>query len=190
MFYLFSKTRWSILYAIIWLVLFTALPQPTYQGRSAIVQLTAEDLRDIQHNNYQVSDKRKEKADNDQYWVIFFYVPWSNACRNFESTVAKTSLIYTTPEVRFGKVDLEQYPTLAEEYNISLSPASLDLPTLILLKNCKEISRLPQKIRDGSNEDLNRIKSKTLRDVKVTWDRLGWDRSMVIIIISRFLYLK
>ncbi|CAG8623142.1 6238_t:CDS:2 [Cetraspora pellucida] len=196
MFYLFDKTRWSILYAIIWFVLFTALPQPTYQGRSAIVQLTAEDLRDIQHNNYQVSeiteiahdkkDKRKEKADNDQYWVIFFYVPWSNACRNFESTVAKTSLIYTTPEVRFGKVDLEQYPTLAEEYNISLSPTSLDLPTLILLKNCKEISRLPQKIRDGSNEDLNRIKSKTLRDVKVTWDRLGWDRSMVILSYQDF----
>ncbi|CAG8815420.1 20616_t:CDS:2, partial [Dentiscutata erythropus] len=87
-----------------------------------------------------------------------------------------------TSNVRFGKVDLEQYPALAEEYNISLLPTSLDLPTLILLKNGKEISRLPQKIRDGTDEDLNKIKIKPLRDVKATWDRLGWDRSMKSII--------
>ncbi|CAG8550931.1 25528_t:CDS:2 [Racocetra persica] len=111
--------------------------------------------------------------------VLFAALPQpTDACRNFEPTVAKTSLIYTTPDVCFGKVDLDQYPMLAEEYDISLSPTSLDLPTLILLKNGKEISRLPQRI----TEDLDRIKSKTLRDVKDTWDRLGWDRSMQSII--------
>ncbi|CAG8717597.1 15500_t:CDS:2 [Gigaspora margarita] len=195
MFYLFGKTLWSIIYVIIWVVLFAALPQPTYQGRSEIIGLTTEDLRDIQYNNFKVpkiteitetthdgKDKKKETTDNDQYWVILFYVLWSNPCRNFESTVAKTSLKYATSNVHFGKIDLEQYPALAEEYNISLSPTSLDLPTLILLKDGKEISRLPQKIRDGSNEDLDKIKSKTLRNAKVTWDRLGWDRSMESII--------
>ncbi|CAG8597367.1 hypothetical protein C2G38_636350 [Gigaspora rosea] len=195
MFYLFGKTLWSTVYVIIWVVLFATLPQPTYQGRSEIIGLTTEDLRDIQYNNFKVpkiteitetthdrKDKKKETTDNDQYWVIFFYVLWSNPCRNFESTVAKTSLKFTTSNIHFGKIDLEQYPALAEEYNISLSPTSLDLPTLILLKNGKEISRLPKKIGDGSNEDLDKIKSKTLRNAKVTWDRLGWDRSMESII--------
>ncbi|CAG8499107.1 2784_t:CDS:2, partial [Scutellospora calospora] len=195
--YLIGKTTWSIIYIIIWGGLFAILPQPTYQGRSEIIELTDEDLHDIQHNNYRVSkiseitsnEKNKGKTEKDQYWVIFFYVLWSNACRNFESTVAKTSLKYTTSNVRFGKADLERYPALAEEHNISLSPTSLDLPMLILFKNGKEISRLPQKI-DESNDDLNRIKSKALRDVKVTWDRLGWDRSMTFTGLETYQNLK
>ncbi|CAG8458484.1 1020_t:CDS:2 [Acaulospora colombiana] len=174
-----------------WGALFIVLPQPTYRGSTKIVELTPEDLDNIQGNNFQVPKiveleddevKDKGKTKEDRYWVIFFYVTWSNVCRNFESTVAKASLKYTTSNIHFGKIDLETSPKLAEDYNISLSPTSLDLPTLILFKNGKENGRLPQKVRDGTDADLDRIKSQTLRSAKVTWDRLGWDRSMESIV--------
>src|SRR6266496_5081669 len=90
-------------------------------------------------------------------------------------------LRYTTSEVHFGKIDLDLYQSLAEEYEISLSSTSLDLPALILLKNGKENGRLPKRIKD--DEQLDQIKSQKLRNVKETWDRLGWDRSMVCMII-------
>ncbi|RHZ75412.1 hypothetical protein Glove_214g26 [Diversispora epigaea] len=192
MFYWYGKTLWIILYALIWGLLFVILPQPSYRGSSKIVELTSDDLHDILHdkvpkiielddeNNLQ-KGKAKEKG-NAHYWVIFFYATWSAACRNFESTVAKTSLKYSSPNVQFGKIDLDCYEGVSQELDISLSPTSLDLPTLILFKNGKEIGRLPQKNRDGSVEDLDKIKNKTLRNAKVTWDRLGWDRSMKSII--------
>lgn len=77
---------------------------------------------------------------------------------------------------------MDLYTNVAEEYEISLSAASLDLPALILLKNGKENGRLPKRGKD--NEQLEQIKNQRLRNVKETWDRLGWDRSMVCIIIS------
>ncbi|CAG8771397.1 15547_t:CDS:2, partial [Acaulospora morrowiae] len=202
MFYWYGKPMWAIAYAIGCGVLFAVLPQPDYKGNTKIVKLTLEDLRDIQRNSYQVSRiteikddddldekvKGKGKAENDNYWVVFFYVTWSNVCRNFESTVAKASLKevydhrYTTPNIHFGKFDIDESPELAQEYDISSAPTSLDLPTLILLKNGKEHRRLPWKVKDGTEEDLDRIKSEKLRSAKVMWDRLGWDRSMESII--------
>jgi len=96
---------------------------------------------------------------------------------------------YTSPSLRFGKIDLDLYPALSTDYSVSLSPTSLDLPTLVLLKNGREIRRLPVKSEEyktgEGSEDKTGMgarkvsKSKTLRNVKETWDRLGWDRSLV-----------
>jgi len=88
--------------------------------------------------------------------------------------------------VHFGKLDVERWPTLAKEYEVSLSPTSLDLPTLILFKNGKEIKRLPDKTGGADNEELKKIKSQLLKNTKTTWDRLGWDRSMVSLVLMRF----
>jgi len=88
---------------------------------------------------------------------------------------------YTSPALRFGKIDLDLYPSLSTDYSVSLSPTSLDLPTVVLLKNGREIKRLPVKSEEyGTGEGTGeRSKNKTLRNVKETWDRLGWDRSLV-----------
>ncbi|GBB98731.1 hypothetical protein RclHR1_03300011 [Rhizophagus clarus] len=185
MFYVFGKTLWAVLYAIAMGVLFVVLPQPRYQGPTKIIELSDQDLFDIKHNKFRkfeehiTSEKGKDKQV-DQYWIIFFYTSWSKTCEVFEVTVAKISMKYTTSEVHFGKIDLDLYPNVAEEYEISLSPTSLDLPALILLKNGKESGRLPKRGKD--NEQLDQIKNQKLRNVKETWDRLGWDRSMKSII--------
>ncbi|CAB5395664.1 unnamed protein product [Rhizophagus irregularis] len=68
-----------------------------------------------------------------------------------------------------------------EIYNIEcLFCRKSRLPALILLKNGKENGRLPKRGKD--NEQLEQIKNQRLRNVKETWDRLGWDRSMKSII--------
>ncbi|GES77094.1 thioredoxin-related transmembrane protein 2 homolog [Rhizophagus clarus] len=162
MFYVFGKTLWAVLYAIAMGVLFVVLPQPRYQGPTKIIELSDQDLFDIKHNKFR---KFEEHITSEKV---------------FEVTVAKISMKYTTSEVHFGKIDLDLYPNVAEEYEISLSPTSLDLPALILLKNGKESGRLPKRGKD--NEQLDQIKNQKLRNVKETWDRLGWDRSMKSII--------
>ncbi|KAG9294274.1 hypothetical protein G9A89_021633 [Geosiphon pyriformis] len=198
LFYMYGKTAYTIIYCVIWGGLFAVLPQPNYHGPTKIIELSGDDLYEMERNEFknpkiielsskEISDQNKEKTTDkinetsiDQYWVIFFYATWSPACLNFESTLAKTSLKYTTNDIHFGKINIEQYSKLADEFEISVSPTSLDLPTLILFKNGKEIKRLPQKSGDSQdNEEFEKIKSQTLRTAKATWDRLGWDRSMV-----------
>ncbi|CAI2181965.1 16146_t:CDS:2 [Funneliformis geosporum] len=200
MLYLFDKKLWAILYAISWSALFVVLPQPSYQGPTKIIELSEQDLNEIKRGGYELhkfkeitdeehdkikkSENGKGKEQVDQHWIIFFHVTWSPVCRTFESTVAKTSVKYTTTDVHFGKIDLDFYPNLAQEYEISLSPTSLDLPALIYFKNGRENARLPKSFKDGDDVQLDQIKNKTLKSAKVTWDRLGWDRSMKSIITA------
>ena len=80
---------------------------------------------------------------------------------------------------------MDLYPNVAQEYEISLSPMKLDLPALIFLKNGRESGKLPKR-NDSDNVQLDQIKNQKLKSVKVTWDRLGWDRSMVCIVTSLY----
>ncbi|CAJ0767802.1 8201_t:CDS:2 [Entrophospora sp. SA101] len=120
--------------------------------------------------------KNKIEEENEEYWIIFCYVSWSNVCRNFEPVVAETSL----KNINFAKIDLEKYPAVADEYNISLSPSNFDIPTLLLLKNGDLISRLPQDPDTiiNQNDQMKQLKSPLIKNIKVTWDRLGWGRDM------------
>nr|CAG8561798.1 8694_t:CDS:2 [Entrophospora candida] len=121
----------------------------------------------------------EEEGENEEYWIIFCYVSWSNVCRNFEPVVAETSL----KNINFAKIDLEKYPSVADEYNISLSPSNFDIPTLLLLKNGDLISRLPQDPDTiiNQNDQMKQVKSPLIKNIKVTWDRLGWGRDMLIL---------
>ncbi|CAG8553483.1 4317_t:CDS:2 [Diversispora eburnea] len=126
--------------------------------------------------------KFKSSSNAEEFLSIFFvYGKFLNLVMFYWYGKTLWTVLYAIiwGHVHFGKIDLDCYEDVSQKLDISLSPTSLDLPTLILFKNGKEIGRLPQKIRDGSNEDLDKIKNKTLRNAKVTWDRLGWDRSTV-----------
>ena len=50
---------------------------------------------------------------------------------------------YTSSTLQFGKVDLGQWPSLALEMKIDTSPSSTQLPTLVLFKGGKAVTRMP-----------------------------------------------
>ncbi|KAI9321739.1 hypothetical protein BX666DRAFT_1905203 [Dichotomocladium elegans] len=136
MIYWKSGMGYSVLYLIGWFVLSTVCPQPWYRGPTKIVELSDETLKkDVQ---------RKHQGKPNQYWVVMIYANWSLACLNFEAVLAKLSLKYDAPHLHFGKVDVDVYGDVAEEYAISRDPASFDLPTLLLFRDGVLIRQLPE----------------------------------------------
>jgi hypothetical protein len=70
-----------------------------------------------------------------------------------------------------GKIDIGFYGDVAQEYGVSIDPASLSLPTLVLFKHGVEIRRLPELTvkEDQSNAAV----------VKDTITQLGWSKKPV-----------
>ncbi|ORZ13562.1 hypothetical protein BCR42DRAFT_330642 [Absidia repens] len=109
-----------------------------------------------------------------KYWVVMLYANWSVACLNFEAVLAKLSLQYDVSHIRFGKIDIGIYSDLAQEYGVSIDPASLSLPTLVLFKYGVELRRLPE--LTVQEDKLN------TSAVKDTITQLGWSKKPATVI--------
>ncbi|KAI8340684.1 hypothetical protein BC941DRAFT_224422 [Chlamydoabsidia padenii] len=155
-------------------------------------------INDIKGPRITELDNDQDTNDNQiKYWVVMLYANWSVACLNFEAVLAKLSLRYDAAHIKFGKlnkrtglyymntkyyfigwgmrligkVDIGIYNDIAQEYGVSIDPASLSLPTLVLFKHGVEIRRLPELTvkEDGSNKNM----------VKDTITQLGWSKKPV-----------
>ncbi|OZJ03045.1 hypothetical protein BZG36_03710 [Bifiguratus adelaidae] len=116
-------------------------------------------------------------AENAQYWVALMKVDWSIACLNFEGVFAELSLAYTTPNLKFIKMDLDINPQLESQLSISTGATSLDLPTVILFEREKgELARLPPPATQDRSTDRPTMTDVT-HNARETLQRLGWDRS-------------
>lgn len=125
------------------------------------------------------------------------YANWSVTCLNFEPVLAKLSIEYDLPHLKFGKkknilivmltkikiftpfiflgqIDIDVYPNLAEEFGVSKDPASFDLPTLILFQQGKEIRRLPELTMPKEGTQLTKVNA-----AKDAITRLGWNKKSV-----------
>ncbi|KAG1459103.1 hypothetical protein G6F56_006238 [Rhizopus delemar] len=163
---------WSTaLYIIGWITFSTIFPQPRYQGPTKVVELTMSTFQE------KVLKKAKIQEVSDDYWVVMLYANWSLACLNFEAVLAKLSMDYSDKHVQFGKIDIDIYSDLAEEYGVSKDPASFDLPTLVLFHQGKEIRRLPQ--LTVTKEGQQASKTDVAKD---TITRLGWNKTPSTII--------
>ncbi|KAI8145944.1 thioredoxin-like protein [Fennellomyces sp. T-0311] len=194
-FFTFCMVYWksgmfkSILYLAGWMVLSTLFPQPWYQGPTKIVELSENTFREevqrkrssdgpriteITDENRDVSSKSKGKGKATQftkYWVVMLYANWSLACLNFEAVLAKLSLQYGASHIKFGKIDIDIYPDLADEYGISRDPASFDLPTLLLFRDGAQIRRLPELTGPDDSKP-----NKAAVSAKDTITRIGWSK--------------
>ncbi|KAI8364383.1 hypothetical protein BD560DRAFT_373117 [Blakeslea trispora] len=128
-----------------------------------ITEIVSEDEQHVQ--------PQKQPAFDAKYWVVMLYANWSVACLNFEAVLARLSIKYDAPHLKFGQIDIDLYPDLAEEFGVSKDPASFDLPTLILFQQGKEIRRLPELTlsKEGSQ-------NATANAAKDTITRLGWSK--------------
>lgn len=55
-------------------------------------------------------EKTEQKLDIDpKYWIVMLYANWSVSCLNFEAVLAKLSIQYDLPHLKFG---MEENTTL------------------------------------------------------------------------------
>ncbi|CAO3674722.1 unnamed protein product [Umbelopsis vinacea] len=192
MLYYYGKRWWAVLYAVGWILIFILFPQPAYLGSSKVLELTSESLPKVLGGPKQ-QPKIVELDDDDmplldvpsaKYWVILIYASWSVASRNFEAVLAQLSLQYDGDKVKFGKIDIDMYPAVAQKYRVSGEAAAFDLPTLILFKDGQEFKRLPQLV-SSQREIKGKAAAAALsrKDAaKDTINRIGWNRSPTSVI--------
>ena len=129
--------RWCFVYGLFCLVLFIAFPEPTYSGPEKITYFRGQALDEhLRHNS-------------EEIWVVEFFAPWSPPCTRFASTFAKLSLDYSHKMLKFGKLDVNKYTKIGQNYKIDPSVSSKNLPTVIVFENGKEKSRRPLADADG-----------------------------------------
>jgi len=125
-------------YAVTFLVLFFVLHQGEDKTPNKVVHLNTGNFGSVED-------------DRESTWLVQFYTTWANAA-GFSSTFNALSNKYGSKRLKFGKVDIGRFRTLAKKFNISLSAVmNNELPTLILFEKGNEVKnqRLPVKGKDG-----------------------------------------
>lgn len=128
----YADIRMGILYTVLFVLLGLTLPEPTYSGPDKVTYFRAESGLEEELNR----DKRI-------VWLVTFYTAWNPACVNFAPSFAQLSAEYGLDNLKFGKIDVGRYPEAASKYQISDSSLSRQLPTVILFKDGKEVTRRP-----------------------------------------------
>ncbi|KAG2223631.1 hypothetical protein INT45_009990 [Circinella minor] len=124
--------------------------------------------------------KATKEGEYTRYWIVMLYANWSLACLNFEAVLAKLSLEYSADHIKFGKIDIDIYTDLADEYGISRDPASFDLPTLLLFRDGAQIRRLPE--LTPTTDDSNKNKNTAAMTAKDTITRIGWSKKAATVV--------
>ena len=99
----------------------------------------------IIHLNAEAFDRRirENSAEKNVRWLVYFYADWCDTCLQHDAMFAELSLSYSSPQLKFAKLDLGRYPEVGHELGINVSSTSWQLPTLILFEKRKEQQRLP-----------------------------------------------
>lgn len=129
--FFYSDPRLGVVYSVLCLLHVLLLPEPTYEGPDNVVYFTGTNLEE------------EIQRDTRVTWLITFYTVWNSNCVSFAPIFAELSVKYGLDNLKFGKVDATRYPAIAEKFYISTSAFSKQLPTVILFRNGKEVTRRP-----------------------------------------------
>lgn len=128
----YADIRLGIMYGILVILFGMLLPEPTYSGPESVVYFrTAAGLEEELQRDKRIT------------WLIVFYTVWNPSCTNFAPVFAQLSAQYALENLKFGKIDVGRYPDAAKKYGINDSSMSRQLPTVILFKSGKEVTRRP-----------------------------------------------
>lgn len=120
------------IFLALWTMIYATCPQPRYKLPKSIVTL----------NNISYHD-RITRNTHKGIFVLWCHATWSARCSQLSPILAALDKAYGHPRVRFGRLDVSKYPSLAETISVSISPASKQLPTVICYKQGKEVARIP-----------------------------------------------
>ncbi|XP_076035521.1 thioredoxin-related transmembrane protein 2 homolog [Oratosquilla oratoria] len=121
----------GIVYCIISLIIFLIIGEPVYKGPEAITYFRANALDD------------EIVKDPSVTWLIAYYAAWNPQCTSFAHVFAKLSNEYALENLKFGKIDVGRYPDVAKKHHINITAFSVQLPTVSIFKNGKEVMRRP-----------------------------------------------
>ncbi|KAF4658286.1 hypothetical protein FOL47_008092 [Perkinsus chesapeaki] len=108
-------------------------------------------------NNRVLSEPERKKGSNGaaakvpSQWLVLFYCPSLPTAVEATFIFASLAEKYTSDRLSFGLVDVDRWPDAAFSQNIDPKLKSVQLPTLVLYKGGKEVSRYPT-IPDGPVE--------------------------------------
>ena len=119
-------------YGLLCLISWLGLTMPHYTGPHSFQDMSPAELEDA---------IRAVKGTNKL--LVLFYSPTSTRCLYLEPQLAQASLQFTSPSVKFARIDASAWPVLAEQHNVSLAPAREQLPSLLLFEQGAEAKRLP-----------------------------------------------
>jgi thiol-disulfide isomerase/thioredoxin len=131
--------RWSIMYILSYLGAAIAFPQPFYRGETKMTEFTPQTL----------VDNVEGESDKSVTWIVELFAPWSPQCLVLEPVLAEISTKYSSEKLKFGKIDVSRWPSVAKTYNVNLTGVSDQLPTIIRFRQGKEDGRIPQVSNDG-----------------------------------------
>jgi thioredoxin-like negative regulator of GroEL len=124
-----------------YLILAILFPQPLYKGETRATEYNPETLEEIVLN--------ESGGDREVTHIIELFAPWSPQCLVLEPVFAELSRTYSTSKLQFGKIDVSRWPSVAKRFNVNLNGVTEQLPTLIKIKEGKEVSRIPVVSEDG-----------------------------------------
>ncbi|VDP75649.1 unnamed protein product [Echinostoma caproni] len=152
--YMFWKQNavYAVGFGLLWLMQACFCQQPTYSGPDRVLY-----LRDT------TFDQEVVHGDSRTTWLVAFYTAWSPACIKLQPIFAELSEEYGLDFLKFGKLDITRYPDIAKKYSIDTSGWSKQLPTLILFRKGKEITRRPAIV--GVNK-------KSIQKFFFTWENI------------------
>jgi thiol-disulfide isomerase/thioredoxin len=128
----YSDTKLGIAYGVVFVLCAMLLPEPTYEGPENVVYFRTPNSLD-----------EEMERDKRVVWIVAFYTTWNPACVSFAPVFASISNEYRLDNLKFGKVDIGRLPDIGQKYHVSDSSLSRQLPTVILFKNAKEVTRRP-----------------------------------------------
>lgn len=128
----YSDVRLGVAYTIVFILFALILPEPTYSGPDSVIYFR-------QENSLEDELERDKRIT----WLVTFYTTWNPACVNFAPIFAQLSNEYQLENLKFGKIDIGRLPDSGKKFHVSDSSLSRQLPTIILFKNGKEVTRRP-----------------------------------------------
>ena len=140
-------------YGLVFLLSYMLLSQPRYSGPDKVDTLTTVMLNEL------LAD------ETDKVHVLYAYTTWSSESSYMYATYARLSIQYSTPKIKFTKMNMSEWPSVAKRLGVDASHASKELPSVVLILRGEKVGQLPRKTahRPFTRQDMVRDLELDLR---------------------------
>ena len=84
-------------------------------------------------NNFRTHNFEQEVLQSSQPVMVDFWAPWCSHCRALEPALEEFA--QDTPNLKIGKVNVDEEPELAKQFRV------MTIPTVLLIQNGKVLEK-------------------------------------------------